>query len=127
MPCILLFNDIYLQPQSQREKIISLKVRAISSVGLEHLPYKQGVVGSNPSSPTKIKCKKLIFLALFFKLTNSPNVVFRGVFFYSLYIAHKSFTDGPKQDTLYKVGMCNCALSINSKEYGSILQRKLSM
>jgi len=26
--------------------------RAISSVGLEHLPYKQGVVGSNPTSPT---------------------------------------------------------------------------
>jgi len=29
--------------------------RAISSVGLEHLPYKQGVVGSNPTSPTKMK------------------------------------------------------------------------
>lgn len=27
--------------------------RAISSVGLEHLPYKQGVVGSNPTSPTE--------------------------------------------------------------------------
>ena len=26
--------------------------RAISSVGLEHLPYKQGVDGSNPPSPT---------------------------------------------------------------------------
>jgi hypothetical protein len=25
---------------------------AISSVGLEHLPYKQGVTGSNPVSPT---------------------------------------------------------------------------
>lgn len=23
-----------------------------SSVGLEHLPYKQGVVGSNPTTPT---------------------------------------------------------------------------
>ena len=28
-------------------------LRAISSVGLEHLPYKQGVAGSNPASPTK--------------------------------------------------------------------------
>ena len=27
--------------------------RAISSVGSEHLPYKQGVTGSNPVSPTK--------------------------------------------------------------------------
>ena len=28
--------------------------RAFSSVGLEHLPYKQRVGGSNPSTPTKI-------------------------------------------------------------------------
>ena len=26
--------------------------RALSSVGSEHLPYKQGVVGSNPTGPT---------------------------------------------------------------------------
>ncbi len=32
--------------------ICSPQKRAISSVGLEHLPYKQGVVGSNPTSPT---------------------------------------------------------------------------
>ena len=29
-----------------------LAQRAISSAGSEHLPYKQGVGGSNPSSPT---------------------------------------------------------------------------
>ena len=29
------------------------KVRALSSAGLEHLPYKQRVGGSNPSAPTK--------------------------------------------------------------------------
>ena len=29
------------------------KIRAISSAGSEHLPYKQGVTGSNPVSPTK--------------------------------------------------------------------------
>ena len=28
-------------------------MRAISSAGSEHLPYKQGVTGSNPVSPTK--------------------------------------------------------------------------
>ena len=28
------------------------KRRAISSAGSEHLPYKQGVAGSNPASPT---------------------------------------------------------------------------
>ena len=30
----------------------STRVRVFSSVGLEHLPYKQGVVGSNPTRPT---------------------------------------------------------------------------
>ena len=29
------------------------KKRALSSAGLEHLPYKQRVGGSNPSAPTK--------------------------------------------------------------------------
>ena len=29
------------------------EARAFSSVGLEHLPYKQRVGGSNPSTPTK--------------------------------------------------------------------------
>ena len=30
----------------------SAGIRAISSVGSEHLPYKQGVIGSTPISPT---------------------------------------------------------------------------
>ena len=29
------------------------KARAFSSAGLEHLPYKQRVGGSNPSTPTR--------------------------------------------------------------------------
>ena len=29
-------------------------MRAISSAGSEHLPYKQGVTGSNPVSPTSL-------------------------------------------------------------------------
>jgi hypothetical protein len=33
-------------------------LRAISSVGSEHLPYKQGVGGSNPSSPTTKRERK---------------------------------------------------------------------
>ena len=32
--------------------IAFLKARAFSSAGLEHLPYKQRVGGSNPSTPT---------------------------------------------------------------------------
>ena len=31
-----------------------LKIRAFSSAGLEHLPYKQRVGGSNPSTPTGV-------------------------------------------------------------------------
>ena len=39
------------------ECIVSLIIqfRAISSVGSEHLPYKQGVTGSNPVSPTTLR------------------------------------------------------------------------
>ena len=43
--------------------ICSPQKRAISSVGLEHLPYKQGVVGSNPTSPTiKSLLRKTFFV-----------------------------------------------------------------
>ncbi len=38
-------------------------MRAVSSAGSEHLPYKQGVTGSNPVPPTK---KGLIFISPFF-------------------------------------------------------------
>jgi hypothetical protein len=37
------------------ESIFALAFRAISSAGSEHLPYKQRVGGSNPSSPTSQK------------------------------------------------------------------------
>lgn len=45
--------------------------REHSSAGSEHLPYKQGVTGSNPVAPTKIKerekhsdSRSFIFVAL---------------------------------------------------------------
>ena len=41
------FKIIYLLLQP-----LTRKARAFSSVGLEHLPYKQRVGGSNPSTPT---------------------------------------------------------------------------
>ena len=43
-------------------------LRALSSVGSEHLPYKQGVTGSNPVGPTLI-IKQL-------------RIILRGCFFY---------------------------------------------
>ena len=37
--------------------------RAFSSAGLEHLPYKQRVGGSNPSTPTEeVACESRFFL-----------------------------------------------------------------
>ena len=44
--------------------------RAFSSAGSEHLPYKQRVGGSNPSTPTKKKDLQVI-VSLFFILYNS--------------------------------------------------------
>ncbi len=44
------------------------EVRALSSVGLERLPYKQRVGGSNPSAPTKksrIICETSFVLSIF--------------------------------------------------------------
>ena len=42
------------------------KTRAFSSAGLEHLPYKQRVGGSNPSTPTTQKSRNLTWLRDFF-------------------------------------------------------------
>ena len=61
---IACFNfSLYLHPL--------LAKRAISSAGLEHLPYKQGVVGSNPTSPTKKI--RLHQEAFFFARTKRPS------------------------------------------------------
>ena len=46
-----------------------------SSAGLEHLPYKQRVGGSNPSTPTKKR--EILVVALFFYLRFAA---FRGCF-----------------------------------------------
>ena len=48
------FDAYYLAEYAKQLYLQSLKERAISSVGSEHLPYKQGVVGSNPTSPTTL-------------------------------------------------------------------------
>ena len=48
--------------------------REFSSAGLEHLPYKQRVGGSNPSTPTRInearRCRKTSFLFLVLQPTD---------------------------------------------------------
>ncbi len=49
--------------------------RALSSVGSEHLPYKQGVAGSNPAGPTEIafdSSKAILFSCLWLIYTPKP-------------------------------------------------------
>ena len=47
----------------ERSAVPSLSEREFSSAGLEHLPYKQRVGGSNPSTPTK---SRRLFKSSFF-------------------------------------------------------------
>ena len=63
----------------------------LSSVGSEHLPYKQGVAGSNPAGPTK----KAVTTGSFFH--------FMPCYFYILYSTIRDrFYTGHSCDTLEK-------------------------
>ena len=54
-------NNVYLcNPKRKREH---------SSAGLEHLPYKQGVTGSNPVAPTK---KETVLSKIYSEVDRSP-------------------------------------------------------
>lgn len=50
----------------------SLTVRALSSVGSEHLVYTQGVGGSNPSAPTSFRKSRYKFVSGFFFADTLP-------------------------------------------------------
>ena len=49
---------------SKNVRIFVVLFREHSSVGLEHLPYKQRVGGSTPSAPTKRDNRKIVSLFL---------------------------------------------------------------
>ena len=55
------------------KEVTQIKLRAFSSAGLEHLPYKQRVGGSNPSTPTTerglVQTNPLTFAHIDFILT----------------------------------------------------------
>ena len=55
-----------------RRKII----RAFSSAGSEHLPYKQRVGGSNPSTPTFFKSNHDYMIAFFISQPTQRNTLF---------------------------------------------------
>ncbi len=46
-----------------------VKYSGCSAVRLAHLLWEQGVVGSNPATPTKIKCNQLIYSWLHFSFS----------------------------------------------------------
>ena len=54
MICIKKNKLRYLQTEIQK--------RSYSSAGSEHLPYKQGVLGSNPSGTTETTSNEVVFL-----------------------------------------------------------------
>ena len=62
-----------LHPHSKQKRI----ARAFSSAGSEHLPYKQRVGGSNPSTPTKEFYRELLFFcsSLSFYFVNLANSI----------------------------------------------------
>ncbi len=49
---------IFALTTTNQTRFLKLKKREISSVGSEHLPYKQGVTGSNPVFPTQKASQK---------------------------------------------------------------------
>ena len=61
-PCIIQKDDSSLHRIWRKRTFVSTK-RAFSSVGSEHLPYKQRVGGSNPSTPTKASITEAFFYA----------------------------------------------------------------
>ena len=54
--------------------------REHSSAGLEHLPYKQGVTGSNPVAPTTLEVIK--FFIVYFKCFGGLHNWCAGLFFF---------------------------------------------
>ena len=49
----------------KKVRIFAVLFREHSSVGLEHLPYKQRVGGSTPSAPTKALEKSKAFFVVY--------------------------------------------------------------
>ena len=66
---VLALSKIIATFAEQKDILLPARLkRAYSSAGLEHLPYKQGVIGSNPIGPTNESCRKSDNSFLFFLL-----------------------------------------------------------
>ena len=67
---------------------VLLKTRAFSSAGSEHLPYKQRVGGSNPSTPTRRHLMMKIVRCLFFSFSVSMDLVGQWLLLRRLHSRH---------------------------------------
>ncbi len=56
--------------------LLAKRIRELSSAGSEHLPYKQGVTGSNPVAPTYLSKMKIFLLAQFKDVVQSNYITF---------------------------------------------------
>ena len=63
---------LYLCTRFQEQS--NCEARAFSSAGLEHLPYKQRVGGSNPSTPTQSEQVYNLFAFLFTYYALTPQI-----------------------------------------------------
>ena len=60
-------KSIPLQHQKKNRQLRAVRtIREHSSVGLEHLPYKQRVMGSTPFAPTTGRDRKIRSLFIYF-------------------------------------------------------------
>ena len=62
----------------QRKTPVKREKREFSSAGSEHLPYKQRVGGSNPSTPTRSSTFSVLFLFLTNIVTNTDISFLKG-------------------------------------------------
>ncbi len=66
----------------KKVSIFVVEIREHSSAGLEHLPYKQGVIGSNPIVPTRLSRDWQPFFVIdLFKLLLLELIFVRMLFF----------------------------------------------
>ena len=65
---------VSLHSISRREIWLESYIREYSSVGLEHLPYKQRVIGSNPITPTKRTARTILLFFFYIKWANENKI-----------------------------------------------------
>ncbi len=106
------FGTPALQAEVRQNEKIN---RAFSSAGSEHLPYKQGVGGSNPSTPTiEIKHLSIQFGECFFFIDMIYIALLRGI-----NVGGKNIVDMKKLKTTFEsLGFTRVTTYINS---GNIL------